>query len=195
MHPLIPAPKQRLSAGQSFGRSAGGFTLVEVMVATVLLSMIILGILAVLIGSYRVAAKSRYNDHARYVVKSLADQFLTQDSVDPQSGNTITMFVPSSATGLGLTWTTTASDGTQTVTQGTASGLQVALSDKATTGEAPIQANVTRSVWYMDPASGSVSLTPVPSSAGTLLRADFTATFQFMGGTLTQTVSAIRSTP
>ena len=65
-------PKGRRAA------SPEGFTLVEVMVATILLSMIILGILQVLIGSYRVAAKARYNDHARYIIKSFADQFLTQ---------------------------------------------------------------------------------------------------------------------
>jgi Tfp pilus assembly protein PilV len=194
MYPSLLAPKQRLSAGLRHRRAIAGFTLVETMVATVLLSMIILGILAVLIGSYRVAAKSRYNDHARYVVKSLADQFLTQDSKD-SSGNIVTLFVPSSATGLGLTWTTTGSTGIQTVTQGLSTGLPVALSDTATTGEAPIMASVTRSVWYVDPASGNVSLTPIPSSAGTLLRGDFTATYQFMGGTLTQTVTAIRSTP
>ena len=195
MYPSLSAPKQRLSAGPRRGRVTGGFTLVETMVATVLLSMIILGILAVLIGSYRVAAKSRYNDHARYVIKSLADQFLTQDSTDP-SGNTITLFVPTSATGVGLSWTTTASNGTQTITQGTAAGLQVPLSDIVTTGEVPIIANITRSVWYVDPASGNVSLTPIPNSAGNILRGDFTATFQFMGATLPpQTVSAIRSTP
>src|SRR6202453_509844 len=77
---LAPEPGSR--TGLSRDSSGSGFTLVEVMVATVLLSMIILGILAVLIGSYRVAAKARYNDHARYVVKSFADQFLTQQSSD-----------------------------------------------------------------------------------------------------------------
>jgi prepilin-type N-terminal cleavage/methylation domain-containing protein len=196
MYPSNPAPKQKRSAGLRHRLFSRGFTLVEVMVATVLLSMVILGILAVLIGSYRVAAKARYNDHARYIVKSLADQFLTQDSIDPQTGETITMFVPTSGTGLGLSWTTTAADGTQTVATGTAAGLQVALSDTATTGDAPVIAKVMRSVWYVDPASGNVSLNPIPNSAGAMLRGDFTVSYQFMGATLPpQTVSAIRATP
>ena len=83
-------PARRVGRRKSAG---GGFTLVEVMVATVLLSMIILGILAVLIGSYRVAAKARYADQARYVIKSFADQFLTQQPLD-SNGNTLTLFQP-----------------------------------------------------------------------------------------------------
>src|SRR5271157_3575139 len=90
--------------GPRRGSSRLGFTLVETMIATVLLSMIILSILAVLIGSYRVAAKARYNDHARYVVKSLADQFLTQQTTDG-FGNTLALFQDTTPTGTGLTWT------------------------------------------------------------------------------------------
>lgn len=111
------------------------------MVATVLLSMIIISILAVLIGSYRVAAKARYNDHARYVVKSLADQFLTQQTTDT-FGNTLALFDITSATGAGMSWTN--SDGSPGIQTG--QGLMVLLGDN--TG-APVQAYVNRTVWAL----------------------------------------------
>src|SRR5580692_10747370 len=105
------APEKGPVPGLRRGAFRRGFTLVEVMVATVLLSMIILGILQVLIGSYRVAAKARYNDHARYIVKSMADQFLTQQPFD-NNGATLTLFQPTVDSGgnliplgTGLTWT------------------------------------------------------------------------------------------
>jgi hypothetical protein len=165
------------------------------MIATVLLSMIILSILAVLIGSYRVAAKARYNDHARYVVKSLADQFLTQQTVD-SSGFTLPLFQDSSPTGTGMVWTNW--DGTQET--GIATGLPVVLGDN--TG-APITANVTRTVWYVYASgvnAGQVTSIPQNGSAGYLLRGDFTITYTYppsspQAHTYTQTVSAIRSVP
>lgn len=199
VHPQIPASKKSLVLGPRARAYAAGFTLVEVMISTVLLSMIILGILAVLIGSYRVAAKARYNDHARYIAKSFADQFLTQQSVDT-SGNTITLFVPTSSTGLGLTWVTTdPTTGAQTTVNGTAEGLPVFLSD-ASTGEAPLEASVTRQVWNIDPTTGAPITQQVTDAAGSLLRGDFTVTFTYpqnspQGVKLSQTISAIRSIP
>jgi type II secretory pathway pseudopilin PulG len=165
-----------------------GFTLVETMIATVLLSMIILSILAVLIGSYRVAAKARYNDHARYVIKSLADQFLTQQTTDT-FGNTLPLFQDTNATGTGMTWTNY--DGSQET--GTVSGLTVILGDN--TG-APIAANVTRTVWYLNASDGTVTSVPQNGAAGYMLRGDFTISFPFQGVTLPPlTVSVVRSVP
>jgi prepilin-type N-terminal cleavage/methylation domain-containing protein len=190
------------SAGRHRDAARRGFTLVETMVATVLLSMMILGILQVMIGSYRVAAKARYNDHARYIIKSFADQFLTQASAD-LSGNTLPLFVPTvpaSPTGIGLTWVATSPSGVQTTYTGvalsspTSGGLQVPLSD-ATTGEKPIYATVSYQVWNVDPSTGGTSLNAVPAAAGELLRGDFTVTYQFQGATITQTISALRATP
>ena len=183
------APRQRFF-WQRRERTERGFTLAEVMIATVLLSMIILSILAVLIGSYRVAAKARYNDHARYVVKSLADQFLTQQTTDAL-GNTLPLFQDSTPTGTGMTWTDL--NGTQVT--GTGSGLTVVLGEN--TG-APITANVTRTVWYVYASganAGQVTSVPQNGSAGYMLRGDFTITYPFLGQTMSQTVSAIRSVP
>jgi Tfp pilus assembly protein PilV len=189
---MISAQRQNPSTEQRRYSSRRGFTLVETMIATVLLSMIILSILAVLIGSYRVAAKARYNDHARYVVKSLADQFLTQQTFD-SFGSTLPLFQDSSATGTGMTWMVNGSPVT-----GVPGGLSVVLGEN--TG-AQIAANVTRTVWYLYPGapgignSGQVTSIPQNGSAGYMLRGDFTITFPFMGTTLSQTVTAVRSVP
>jgi type II secretory pathway pseudopilin PulG len=167
------------------------------MIATVLLSMIILSILAVLIGSYRVAAKARYNDHARYVVKSLADQFLTQQTGTSSGPYTLFVVTAGGPTGTGMTWTNYKGD----VSTGTDTGLVVMLGDN--TG-APIQANVTRSVWYVYPAGTANAGWPTTvaqnGSGGSLLRGDFTITYSFppsspQAETLTQTLSVMRAVP
>jgi len=170
------APAQRTRKGPR--RVQSGFTLVEVMVATVLLSFIILSILSAMIGAYRIAAKARYNDHARYVIKSFADQFLTQQTTDT-SGNILPLFVPTSQTGYGLSWTnydgTTSSGGTSQSTAPTS--IPVLLGDN--TG-APVTAYVSRAVWYIitsGSSSGQPTSVPQNGSAGYVLRADFTITY------------------
>jgi len=192
---MKPAPFQSAFSGPRRDSLRRGFTLVETMIATVLLSMIILSILAVLIGSYRIAAKARYNDHARYVVKSLADQFLTQQTVDT-TGTTLTLFQDTTPTGTGMTWTNY--DGSPGVLTGL--GLRVVLGDN--TG-APIAAYVNRTVWYVFASgvnAGQVTSVPQNGSAGYLLRGDFSITYSYppnspQAVTYSQTVSAIRSVP
>jgi len=166
------------------------------MIATVLLSMIILSILAVLIGSYRVSASARYRDHARYVVKSLADQFLTQQTTD-SFGNTLTLFQDTNPTGTGMTWTNY--DGSLGVQTG--QGLEVVIGGD--TG-APINAYVTRTVWYLFASAGgntgTVTSVPQNGAAGYMLRGDFTISYSFppnssQAAIYTQTVSAVRSVP
>ncbi len=168
------------------------------MVATVLLAMIILGILQVLIGSYRVAAKARYRDHARYVIKSMADQFLTQQSTDG-NGNTLTMFQPtvdgggnSTPLGTGLSWTN--SDGTPGTlsTDSLGAYYTVLLGDNS---GAPIQATVTRTVWYIFPNTGQTTLVTQNEPAGFMLQGNFTITYPYLGGTVTQQISAVRAIP
>jgi type II secretory pathway pseudopilin PulG len=192
-------PKAALPNGRRLD-GAKGFTLVEVMVATVLLSMIILGILAVLIGSYRVAAKARYRDHARYIIKSYADQFLTQQTTDI-SGNLQPLFTESSQTAYGLSWTN--SDGT-VVSGGnvqTSAPVAIAVQLGDNTG-APITALVSRTVWYLIPgypvasaSAGQVTSIMQNGSAGYLLRGDFNISYTVLGTQFNDTISATRSVP
>jgi prepilin-type N-terminal cleavage/methylation domain-containing protein len=194
------APVQRSTQGPR--RVQSGFTLVEVMVATVLLSFIILSILSAMIGAYRIAAKARYNDHARYIIKSFADQFLTQQTTDT-SGNTLPLFLSTSQTAYGLSWTnydgTTSSGGNS---QSTAPAqMPVLLGDN--TG-APVTAYVSRTVWYLYTAgsqAGQVTSVPQNGSAGYVMRADFTITYdasaeQYVGLPLHPlTLTVIRAIP
>ncbi len=178
------------------------------MVATVLLSTMIVSILAVLIGSYRVAAKARLADHARYVIKSLADQFLTQQATDT-GGNILPLFIPTvdpsgnlTALGDGMTWVN--SDGTS----GTPAALNinhqipsysVLLGD---TSGAPVTANVTRQVQWVDSkypgAPGNPTLINQSDSmpAGFVLVGTFKITYPFLGQTATPlTITAVRAVP
>jgi type II secretory pathway pseudopilin PulG len=179
------------------GARRDAFTLVEVMVATTLLTMVGLGILSVLVGSYRVAAKARYRDQARYVIKSMADQFLTQEVSDVNS-HTYTLFEVtvdsngnSSPLGTGLSWTN--SDGTFGQVSGDAAGLYFYVNIAGNTGN-PVKATVTRKVSYIA-ADGSATLIYNAQPAGNLLEGDFTITYPYLGVTQSQTISAIRAFP
>jgi type II secretory pathway pseudopilin PulG len=178
------------------------------MVATVLLAMIILGILQVLIGSYRVAAKARYRDHARYIIKSFADQFLTQQATDA-NGATLPFFQVTvdgsgNATPLGTQMSWTNSDGTTGYAATTAMsdtsnvsvlGLYFYVKLGDTTG-APIIATVQRSVRYVYPGPvGSASLIVDSQPQGFLLEGDFTIQYTYQTVPITQTISAVRAFP
>lgn len=175
----IPASVQKPARGRRRPASRSGFTLVEVMVATVLLSMIIVGILSALIGAYRVSAKARVADHARYVIKSLSEQFLTQATADT-SGTVYTMFQltlnPNTGNqqpmGTGITWTN--SDGSHELLSSDQSYCTVKLDD--TTGT-PINANVTRSVWYLYDTDGSETLLNQNKSGGYMIEGTFTISY------------------
>jgi len=201
---MKPAPMKGPSRGLRRAAFPRGFTLVEVMVATVLLSMIILGILQVLIGSYRVAAKARYRDHGRYVIKSMADQFLTQQPFD-NNGNTLTLFQPTvdaggnlHPLGTGMTWTN--SDGSAGTVSNDSLGqyFYVLLGDNS---GAPIQATVTRTVQYLYPyPSGQPTLDTQNAPPGYMLQGVFTITFPFPANanpptTLSQSITVVRSIP
>jgi len=146
-----------------------------------------------------VAAKARYRDHARYNVKSFADQFLTQQTSDPITGVTQTMFVPTVDTGgnsvplgTGLNWIDT--DGKSGVISTDINQATYAVKIGDNTG-APITATVTRWVKNVDPNTGYASLINNVTSAGTLLEGDFTITYPYLGQTVSQTIVAVRANP
>jgi type II secretory pathway pseudopilin PulG len=172
------------------------------MVATVLLSLIIVSVLSALIGAYRVAAKARFNDHARYVIKSFSDQFLTQATTDI-NGNVLPMFQVTvdpnpgpdfghqCALGTGLAWTNYDPSIPNGPTAGNY-GYNVTLGDN--TG-AEVNAVVSRSVWYLYSSSGTETLLPQNQSAGYLLEGTFTITFTLWGNTVTQSITNVRAYP
>jgi type II secretory pathway pseudopilin PulG len=161
----------------------GGFTLAEVMVATVLLTLMMASILGAMISAYRIAARARFADHARYIVKSLADQFLTQQTTDT-SGNTLTMFTVTIGAssgvfqplGTGMTWTNADGSSTTPSTDANQSYLPVQLGD--TLGaKNPIVAHVTRAVEYIATANGSPTQINQTEAAGVMLVGTFSITY------------------
>ena len=172
------------------------------MISTLLLTMIGIALLSVLIGAYQVSAKARYRDRARFVIKSFADQFLTQEAIDPASGNVFPLFTITVNTstgaampkGTGMVWTN--SDGSQGTmsTDSQNAFFYVLLADSTNNGLA-ITAQVTRQVSYVYASSGSPTLVNQNATPGYMLEGDFTITYPYLNTTQTQTVTAIRAVP
>lgn len=162
---------------------AGGFTLVEVMVGTVLFLMAALGIFSGLLYSYRLAAETRHRDQARYILKSLGDEFLIQKSED-SLGTLKPIFTPTeNATGTGLLW--------QGV-PGEEAGLTVTLA--STTGAPISDALVTREVTYLA-LDGTPSASAPSSTGGVLVRGDFRIAYSYANRNYSQQLSVVRRIP
>jgi hypothetical protein len=153
------------------------------MVGTVLFLIAALGIFSGLIYAYRLAAETRYRDNARYILKSLGDEFLVQKSED-DLGGIKTMFAPTeSATGLGLLWQGN---------QGEESGLTVTLGTN--TGAPIANALVTREVTYLE-LDGMPSMAPASSTGGILVRGNFQIAYSYANRNYSQQLSVGRRIP
>jgi prepilin-type N-terminal cleavage/methylation domain-containing protein len=191
-----------------------GVTLVELMVSTVLFSIISLSVLMSLGQAYRLAAQVRYRDQARYVLAAASDQFLTASYLTagtggaagvPQTINGLTypnvlplLSLSPTPTGIGMAWRTdfkvfcfSPAVPNPIITDGTAAGLTVSLGDVSGN---PIAGTLTRKVQQVNPADGTTTA-GAPSPAGFLLRADFALTFVLQGRTYVQTTSVVRMAP
>ncbi|MBL9191660.1 MAG: prepilin-type N-terminal cleavage/methylation domain-containing protein, partial [Opitutaceae bacterium] len=169
--------------GHRWPRRDAGFTMIETILASVVLLILILGVFAGLVHSYRLSANTRYRDHARYILKSLGDEFLIQKA-EAADGSLNAMFQPTTtATGTGLSW--------QGATGGT-TGLTVTLG--TSTGALITNAVVTRDVTYLS-STGTAATTPPASTAGLLLRGDFKISYTYSGKSLEQKVSLVRRVP
>lgn len=157
--------------------------MVEVMVGTVLFLMAALGIFSGLIYSYRLAAETRHRDQARYILKSLGDEFLIQKSED--TGGTLKpIFVPTeTATGTGLLWQGVPGD---------EAGLTVTLA--STTGAPISNALVTRQVTYLA-LDGTPSASAPSSTGGVLVRGDFRIAYSYANRNYSQELSVVRRIP
>lgn len=174
-------------------------TLVEVMVSVAVLTMTFVAIFAGLFYSYNTSARVRYHDSARFVLKSIGDQFLVMPA---QTGDVLNPMWSTTGigtkTGVGLRW-----DGGGTVPAvaglpndpGNADGLAVILG--AITGT-PITATVKREVNYLSysgSTKGQTVTSVARSSAGYLLQGDFTITYTYKGKLESQTLHLVRSSP
>jgi len=182
----IPGPIRKPGARTSFISNAGGFTLVEAIIATLVLGLVSVSILSGLVLAYRTAANTRYRDHARYVLKSIGDQFLTRQAENAGVFNPL-FKVTTGPTGEGLVW-----QGLVGTSANAASGLKVTLGE--TTGALITDALVTREVRLLN-STGDVDSVGIASSAGILLRGKFKITYTFNNVPYEQTLSLVRRVP
>lgn len=161
--------------------------MVEAMIATLVLAFLALSIFTGLIFSYKLAAKTRYRDHARYILKSIGDEFLTRQA-ENKLGNFNPLFepTPTGPTGDGVFWNGVVG------TSGDTAGLQVTLG--TSTGALITNARVTRDVRYLS-NSGTVTDTPPAGTAGIMLRGDFRIRYVFDNIPVEQNVSLVRRVP
>ena len=176
-------------------RCQRAFTLFEVMIATIVFTMGILGVYAMMIKSYEMVTVSRHRDNARAVLLTYVDQFLRLQIAD--GGVRRGIFVPHAATGMGLTW----QDG-----HGSAPVLgnsypaypymPVMLGDSGNSLlGSQVQAHVYREVTLIDPANGTAvgGTDPTLTAAGYLLQGTFTIFYDISGRRHTQSITVLRS--
>ncbi len=173
-------------------RRTAGFTLVEVMMATIVFVAAGLGIYTVLIHAYQVVALTRYHDDARAVLQTFASQFLHLQSSTLDGQGTPwsrVLFSPIGIpTGAGLLWDSTATPigpntnldslsnepGTPTSPAPNTSGNLIVIIGGQQNG---IPAQVTRFVQQLKSDGTPSSTTLPPDSAGMLLIATFTINY------------------
>jgi prepilin-type N-terminal cleavage/methylation domain-containing protein len=204
LHPH-PMNLSKNSLGSKLQRRAQrGFTLVETMVATMVFTMGILGVYAMMLKSYEMVTVSRHRDNGRAILLSFADQFLrlqTSDSIAGHGNQLRGMFSPHAASSLGLNWTDAQGNVIQGDTQTDPNlGLPVVLGEttdvdvnnRATGSQ--VLAHVFREVVLLnangEPLAGT---TPPLTAAGYMMQATFTITFPIAGRTQTQTLIVARS--
>ena len=194
-HPLAPPDAAGLRS-RLRRHVQRGFTLAEVMMATVVFTMGILGVYAMMLKSYELVTLSRHRDNARAVLLSFADQFLRLHTAD--SGTIRSLFVPTPATGLGLTWTDTAGNVVNGDTQlpFPAPYIEVILGTSVDNTQGnQVKAQVTRTVTLLDSTTGD----PIPGTfasyagAGYMVQATFTITYPINGRIQSQSIVVARS--
>jgi prepilin-type N-terminal cleavage/methylation domain-containing protein len=174
-----------------------GFTLLEVLVAMSVFTVVTIGIYTTLIQSYQLVGSARLRDNARAVLESFGDQFLRLETTDlVQPGNVVTIRpffqIYTVPTGVGLSWTDQAGN----TTTGTAQGLPVTL---VGAGGNTVIAMVTETVRDLDDtfpptsSTGSLRSGTVYTAAGRMLTAQFTITYTLGNRVRTQTLTVARS--
>ena len=188
----LPAPTAPATVSSRLRRRARrGFTLVETMIATMVFTMGILGVYAMMIKSYQLVTLARHRDNARAFLVSFSDQFLRLQTTDMISGVAVLrpLFDTSGTGGDGLTWTDPAGN---TINGNHQANLQVILGDS---NSSQVTATVTRQVTFLD-STGTPAVGNVVVAAGWILQGTFTIQYQPQGQNLqTQSITVARTVP
>jgi hypothetical protein len=177
-------------------RANRGMTLAETMIATLVFSMGILGVYAMMLKSYELVTLARHRDNARALLVSFGDQFLrlqTTDAGTNGSNNPRPLFILTNLTGptgTGLSWTDV--NGNAGFIDTTNGLLQVALGD-STGGSSQVTAHVSRAVNYVDSTTGNVVASQPATAAGWMLQGTFTITYPIRGRIQTQSLTVARA--
>ena len=140
------------------------------MVATIVFSMVMLGVYSCIGQAYTISKKSRYTDQARAILLSYVDQF--QRLQISGSSYRRVLFTPTTAgaTGLGLLWPDLS---TQETTSSHASFVTIPLDDISGTGTSSTAvAQLTRDVYPVNPTTGEI-LPPGAAPSSYTTAADF----------------------
>jgi hypothetical protein len=175
-------------------RANRGMTLAETMIATLVFSMGILGVYAMMLKSYELVTLARHRDNGRALLISFADQFLRLQTTDQGTNGSVNprpLFILTTLTGptgTGLSWTDTS--GASGVLQ--PDGLHVFLGEA---GSSQVEAVVTRFVSAVDTANGNSVASESPTSAGWMLQGTFAISYTIRGRLQTQSLTVARAVP
>lgn len=208
--PLAPNRPAELCS-RMHRRTQRAFTLVEVMIATMVFCMGILGVYAMMIKSYELVTMARHRDNARAYLQSFSDQFMRlqtndKNSVPLQPPITRPLFDTTAVGSAGLTWIDSAGvthvpcfDSDPTALNylhpnPAASSLRMLLGDTATGANVgnTVVAHVSREVTYLDDHGLPTNTYPA-AAAGFMIQGKFTITYSISGRIQTQVLTVARA--
>lgn len=186
-------PARTAASGATTKKRSGGFTLVEVMMATLILTMVSLGIYVAMIKSYQMSALTRARDDARGVLRSYGDQFLRLQTTDLVGGTAYNRWlfnITPGPTGQGLTWGALSNTNTSVQAEDIPA-LPITLGGTNN----PIPALLTRHVRYVNAATGNSTTTQEIAAAGYFLVGTFSISFSMVGKEYSQSITLVRAAP
>ena len=146
-----------------------GMTLVEVIVGVLILALVAAGALTVVTTSYQISAKTRLSDNARAVLRTYGDQFLTMQPLGFSDAANLIEKNPQEFQDLRAD---------PTYARATITNIPIGAH-----GATDVKATITRSVSFVEIATGADATSGTQDQAGYLRRATFTATYPFAGKT------------
>jgi prepilin-type N-terminal cleavage/methylation domain-containing protein len=153
-----------------------GFTLVEIMVSSLILVMVSVGAITLAMKSYEIVAKARLADNARNVLRTYGDQFLRLSIPDVSRAEFLV-----------------SSQQFEDIRANYASSFTEPLGSDTSAGS--ILANVNRTLTFVDLATGADIIDANTNQAGSLVRATFTVTYQFNGEDQFVSITLMRAVP
>ncbi len=178
-----------------------GFTLVDVMIAVGVASIMLLALFGTSFLTYKINHKARLRDNARAVLRTFVDQFQRLSYSDEETGSnqpreifittTGSNSTVSAPTSSGLEWgklNTFKPDGT----------VKPPCIVNIGTPDAPQLATVTRDVWWIEPSTGNATASKSVEAAGFMLKGRFTITYTLTGTTgrsISQSMTTLRLVP